>query len=262
MNRIDTLFQKKKFNILSVFYSAGFPQLDATIKIASLLEQSGADMLEIGIPYSDPLADGPVIQHSSTVAIENGMTLDVLFAQLKNLRSQCSLPTLLMGYMNPVLQFGFEKFCAQCKGCGVDGLILPDLPLDDFRKHESVFRKNNLHVVFLITPQTPPARIRMIDKLSTSFIYMVSSASTTGKSAGFSKEQIDYFKRIQKMKLQHPVLTGFGIHDFETFTSACRYSNGAIVGSHFLKLLERNSSTNAVHYFFESLKSQSSLSLL
>lgn len=254
MNRIDTLFQKKKKNILSVFYTAGFPQLDRTVNIATLLEQGGADMLEIGIPYSDPLADGPVIQQSSTVAIANGMTLDVLFVQLKSLRKQCDLPALLMGYMNPVLQFGLEKFCAQCKVCGIDGLILPDLPLDDFKEYEPVFRKNNLHVVFLITPQTSVERIRMIDKLSTGFIYMVSSASTTGKSAGFSKEQIAYFKRIQKMKLQHPVLTGFGIHDHETLKAALTYSNGAIVGSHFLKLLEKQESEKAVTSFFESLR--------
>ncbi len=254
MNRIDALFQKKKNNILSVFYTAGFPQLDATINIASLLEKGGADMLEIGIPYSDPLADGPVIQHSSSVAIENGMSLQVLFTQLKNFRKECNLPTLLMGYMNPVLQYGFEKFCKECKNSGIDGLILPDLPLDDFEKYQPLFKKNNLHVVFLITPQTSSERIRLIDKLSTGFIYMVSSTSTTGKSAGFSKEQIAYFKRIQKMKLQHPVLTGFGIHNSDTFASACANSNGAIIGSHFLKLLEKHPQEKVVEVFFESLK--------
>ncbi len=253
MNRIDMLFKQKKNNILSVFYTAGFPQLDASINIATLLEKDGADMLEIGIPYSDPLADGPVIQHSSSVAIENGMTLQVLFEQLKDFRKQCNIPALLMGYMNPVLQYGFEKFCKECKNSGIDGLILPDLPLDDFEKYQPLFKENNLHVVFLITPQTSSERIRKIDKLSTGFIYMVSSASTTGKSAGFSKEQIAYFKRIQKMKLQHPVLTGFGIYDSNTFAAACAYSNGAIIGSHFLKLLEKHPKEKAVDVFFESL---------
>lgn len=252
MNRIDALFQKKKKNILSVFYTAGFPKLNATLEVALLLEQNGIDMLEIGIPYSDPLADGPVIQQSSTVAIENGMSLDVLFKQLKTFRKECTLPALLMGYLNPVLQFGFEKFCAQCKTAGIDGLIIPDLPLSEFEKYQPVLKKNGLHFIFLITPQTSKDRIRMIDNLSTGFIYMVSSASTTGKIAGFSKEQIGYFRRIQRMKLKNPVLTGFGIHNAETFAGACKYSSGAIVGSHFLKLLKKNPPKKAVKQFVKS----------
>lgn len=256
MNRIDQLFQTKHRDILSVFYTAGFPQLDATIRIATLLEQGGADMLEIGIPYSDPLADGPVIQRSSGIAIENGMSLDVLFSQLKHFRKHCSLPALLMGYLNPVLQFGFEKFCKKCGACGIDGLILPDLPFDDYKIYQPLFEENNLRVVFLITPQTPPARVRAIDALSTAFIYMVSSTSTTGSSAGFSKAHTDYFRRIEKMKLHHPVLTGFGIHDKATFTAACENANGAIVGSHFLKLLMNNPPQEAVRIFFHSLKNQ------
>lgn len=253
MNRIDALFQRKKENILSVFYTAGFPKLNATVEIASLLEKNGIDMLEIGIPYSDPLADGPVIQQSSTVAIDNGMTLQVLFKQLNAFRKKCNLPTLLMGYLNPVLQFGFEKFCVQCKAAGIDGLIIPDLPLSEFERYEPVLKKNGLHFIFLITPQTSEERIRKIDTLSTGFIYMVSSASTTGKVAGFSNEQINYFKRIQRMQLKNPVLTGFGIHNAETFNGACKYSNGAIVGSHFLKLLSKNPPEKAVKQFVKSL---------
>lgn len=254
MNRIDALFQKKKKDILSVFYTAGFPKLNATLDVASLLEKNGIDMLEIGIPYSDPLADGPVIQQCSTVAIDNGMSLDALFRQLKTFRKECELPALLMGYLNPVLQFGFEKFCAKCKVAGIDGLIIPDLPLSEFERYQPSMKKNGLHFIFLITPQTSDDRIRMIDELSTGFVYMVSSASTTGKIAGFTKEQISYFKRIQQMKLKTPVLTGFGIHNAETFTAACKYSNGAIVGSHFLKLLKKNPPKKAVKQFVKSLE--------
>lgn len=238
MNRIDKLFQERRQKILSVFYTAGFPNLNSTLEIATSLEQSGADLLEIGMPYSDPLADGPVIQHSSTVALKNGMTLKILFDQLKDFRKHCQLPALLMGYVNPLMQFGFEKFCRQANECGIDGIIIPDLPLDEVEQCQPIFKKYNLHCVLLITPQTPIARLKRIESLSSGFIYMVSSASTTGRSAGFSKEQKNYFRKIQQMKLSKPVLTGFGIHDSRTFTEASRYSNGAIVGSHFIRLLE------------------------
>lgn len=255
MNRIDALFLLKRNQVLSVFYTAGFPRLESTKEVALSLQQAGADLLEIGMPHSDPLADGPVIQHSSTIALKNGMTLKILFEQLKDFRKHCQLPTLLMGYVNPLLQFGFEKFCTQAKECGIDGIIIPDLPLDEVERHQPLFKKYNLHCVLLITPQTPLARLKRIESLSSGFIYMVSSASTTGKSAGFSKEQKDYFKKIQRMKLNKPVLTGFGIHDSVTFSEACKYSNGAIVGSYFIRLLEQHKSEDAANTLIKNLTS-------
>ncbi len=253
MNRIDTLFKSKQQNVLSVFFTAGFPKRDSTPEIASSLEQAGADLLEIGMPYSDPLADGPVIQHSSSIALKNGMTISLLFEQLKDFRKHCRLPALLMGYLNPVMQVGFENFFKKCKESGIDGIIIPDLPLDEVEQHQELLRKYNLHCVLLITPQTPNNRLKRIESLSSGFIYMVSSASTTGKSSGFSKEQKNYFKKIQKMKLSKPVLTGFGIHDSETFTDACKYSSGAIVGSFFIKLLERHEPEEAAGMLVKSL---------
>ncbi len=213
--------------------------MGSTLAVATSLQHSGADMIEIGMPYSDPLADGPVIQHSSTVALKNGMTLKILFEQLKDLRKHCQLPALLMGYVNPLMQFGFERFCRQANACGIDGIIIPDLPLDEVERYQPLFKKYNLACVLLITPQTPNERLKRIESLSSGFIYMVSSASTTGKSAGFSKGQTDYFNRIKRMNLKKPVLTGFGIHDAITFQDACKYSNGAIVGSYFIRLLEK-----------------------
>ena len=254
MNRIDILFSKKKSKILSVFFTAGFPQLNNTEEVATALENAGADLLEIGMPYSDPLADGPVIQHSSALALKNGMSLKILFGQLKDFRKHCRLPALLMGYANPLMQFGFEKFCRQANECGIDGIIIPDLPLDEAERYQPLFKKYNLHCVLLITPQTPLARLKRIEALSSGFIYMVCIASTTGKSAGFSKGQKDYFKKIQRMKLSKPVLTGFGIHDSKTFSEACRYSNGAIVGSYFIRLLEQETPSAAAAMLVRSLK--------
>jgi len=253
MNRIDSLFNQKNKNILSVFFTAGFPNLHSTLDVATALEQAGADIIEIGMPYSDPLADGPVIQHSSTVAMKNGMTLKVLFGQLKDFRKHCQLPALLMGYLNPVMQFGFEKFCRQANECGIDGIIIPDLPLDEAALHQPLFRKYNLHCVLLITPQTPAERLKKIEALSSGFIYMVSSASTTGKSSGFSRQQKSYFKKIHAMKLNKPVLTGFGIHDAATFADACRYSSGAIAGSYFIRLLEKYEPDTAARKLVSSL---------
>jgi tryptophan synthase alpha chain len=254
MNRIDSIFRKKQYNILSVFFTAGFPKLHSTVEVATTLEKAGADMLEIGMPYSDPLADGPVIQHSSTIALKNGMTLRILFEQLKDFRKHCQLPALLMGYANPLMQFGFEKFCRQANECGIDGIIIPDLPLDEVERFQPLFKKYDLHCVLLITPQTPLTRLKRIESLSSGFIYMVSSASTTGKNSGFSKQQKDYFKKIQRMKLSKPVLTGFGIHDSTTFDEACKYSNGAIVGSYFIRLLEQYEPNEAANQLSEKLK--------
>ena len=241
MNRINKLFKDKKSQILSIYFTAGFPGQEDTLRIAQYVEAAGADMIEIGIPFSDPIADGPTIQESNKQALENGMNLKLLFSQLKTLREQVTIPVILMGYINPVLQFGFEKFCETSATCGVDGLILPDLPVDVYEEeHKHICEKYNLKHVFLISPQTNSERIQQIDRLSNSFIYMVSSASTTGAKKSFGQEQEAYFRRIKEMNLDNPTLTGFGISNHETFMSACKFSSGAIIGSGFIKLLEKS----------------------
>lgn len=238
MGRIQELFQRKKNNILNVYCTAGFPALNSTLPVMKALQQSGADMIELGMPYSDPLADGPVIQASSTVALENGMTLAKLFQQLKDFRNSVQLPVLLMGYMNPVLQYGFENFCLDAAATGVDGLILPDLPMYEFEKeYGPLIRKYKLDFVFLVTPETSSERIRKLDELSTGFLYAVSSSSTTGKNKNLS-DQAQYFSRLKSMNLRNPVLIGFGIRDKESFSEACNYANGAIIGTAFIKALE------------------------
>ncbi len=255
MNRIDKLFQTKKGNILSVYFTAGYPSLKSVEKIILLLEKNGADMIEIGIPYSDPLADGPVIQETGKVAISNGMTLKNLFSQLTNIRNKTSIPLLLMGYINPVLQFGFPRFCKNAAEAGIDGLIIPDLP---FREYKDLYREsvteNKLKNIFLITPDTSDDRIRLIDDVSTGFIYMVSSASTTGKTGTFGNDQLKYFKRIASMKLNNPMLVGFGIHNRETLEQVYSYCQGAIVGSAFMRELQKgNGLEGTVAEFFKSL---------
>jgi tryptophan synthase alpha chain len=243
MNRIEKMFETKKQNILSVYFTAGFPSLRDTVPVMKSLQDAGADMIELGIPYSDPLADGPVIQASSTVALINGMTIRTLFEQIKNFRSEIKLPVLLMGYMNPILQYGFENFCRDAEIAGVDGLILPDLPVYEFEKEfSSIIKKYNLDFVFLVTPETEESRIRKLDGNSSGFLYAVSSSSTTGKSAVLD-EQEKYFRKLSSMKLKNPVLIGFGIRDKSGFTKACSYANGAIVGTAFIKILENTSAT-------------------
>ena len=238
MNRITKLFSEKKKNILNVYCTAGYPQLDSTLKILSSLQEHGTDMVEIGMPYSDPLADGPVIQQSSSVALQNGMTIQKLFEQLKDFKKHFHLPLILMGYLNPVMQFGVEKFCQLAKEVGVDGIILPDLPIYEFEiEYKKYFVENDLHFIFLITPETSEERIRKIDELSTGFIYAVSSSSTTGNNKAIDQQE-DYFVRLQKMDLKNPILVGFGIKDKQTFQSACKYSNGAIIGSAYIKSLQ------------------------
>jgi tryptophan synthase alpha chain len=251
MNRINKLFQTKKDHILSVYFTAGYPTADSTVNIIKSLAECGVDMIEIGIPFSDPMADGPVIQASSSSALKNGMNLRMLFDQLKYIRKEVQVPLLLMGYLNPVLQFGIEKFCSSCMLTGIDGVILPDLPVDVFsNEYAAYFQQSDLVNIFLITPQTSEERIRMIDRESSGFIYMVSSSATTGIRGSFSEAQIDYFTRIRNMKLKNPVMVGFGISDRATFETVCQYGQGAIIGSAFVKMLaETKDIRNGIRQF-------------
>ncbi len=255
-NRINQLFETKKENILSIYFTAGFPRLNDTVEVIQQLEKNEADLVEIGIPFSDPTADGPTIQHSSEIALKNGMSLKLLFSQLKDIRKSVNIPLILMGYLNPVLQFGVEKFCTSCREAGIDGVILPDLPLEEYEEQfQQHFLKNNLHNILLITPQTPESRIRKIDESSDGFIYMVSSASTTGAGKKADDFNFGYFQRIQKMNLKNPRLIGFGISDHDTFSNACRYASGAIVGSAFVHALQQEKEpARAVHLFIKSIK--------
>lgn len=238
-NRINQLFQDKKENIFSVYFTAGYPNLNDTVSIIQMLEKNGADLIEIGMPFSDPVADGPVIQNSSTIALKNGMSIRKLFEQLAGIRETVKIPLILMGYLNPVLQFGVENFCQKCRETGIDGLILPDMPLSVYQEEfQSCFEKHGLHNILLITPQTSEERIRQIDDASSGFIYMVSSSSTTGAKNKISDFHADYFERVKNMKLKNPRLIGFGISNQETFQNACKYAEGAIIGSAFVKALE------------------------
>ena len=240
MNRINKVFNKKK-NLLSIYFTAGFPGINDTLKIIKELDKSQVDMIEIGLPFSDPLADGPTIQKSSEKALSNGMTTNLLFDQLKDLRKISEIPVVIMGYFNPILQYGIEKFCSNCKDVGIDGLIIPDLPADIFKKnYKIIFEKYKLNMMFLITPQTSNERINLIDDLSRGFIYMVSSYSVTGAKDSFDKYQIEYFKRIKKLNLSNPLLIGFGISNKKTFQAACQNSNGAIIGSAYIKYIENH----------------------
>jgi tryptophan synthase alpha chain len=244
MNRLDELFAAKKANVLNMYCTAGYPQLQSTTEVIAALQNSGADIIELGMPYSDPLADGEVIQQSSAVALQNGMTIEVLFEQLKDIRSTIHLPIILMGYMNPILQFGLEKFCATAKAVGIDGVILPDLPMYEFETmYKPIFDKNDLKFVFLVTPETSEERIRKIDSLCSGFLYAVSSSSTTGKNKAIQGQE-DYFKKLQQLNLKNPILVGFGIKDKATFASACKYTNGAIIGSAYIKALENTNNVN------------------
>jgi tryptophan synthase alpha chain len=249
MKRIEKLFSEKKKNILNIYCTAGFPQLESTVEVLHALQENGADLIEIGMPYSDPLADGEVIQASSSVALANGMTIENLFDQLNNIRLSNSsfgdggvqVPLILMGYMNPVLQFGLEKFCAAAEAVGIDGIILPDLPIHEFEtQYKSLFEKHHLNFIFLVTPETSEERIRQIDVLSSGFIYAVSSSATTGNSKPIEAQE-GYFKKLQNMQLKNPILVGFGINSKQTFEAACAYTQGAIIGSAYIKALQHNS---------------------
>ncbi|WP_372936141.1 tryptophan synthase subunit alpha [Mariniphaga sediminis] len=255
-NRINTLFETKKRDILSVYFTAGFPRLNDTAEIIQELEKNGVGLIEIGIPFSDPTADGPTIQRSSETALKNGMNVKLLFDQLRNIRETVKIPLIMMGYINPVLQFGVEDFCKKCHEVGIDGLILPDLPLEEFESHyKEIFQRNNLHNILLITPQTSEARIRQIDEASGGFIYMVSSAATTGAGKKVEDFHRDYFERIQQMNLKNPRLIGFGISDRATFANACHYASGAIIGSAFIKALQTGAMLkDSIQEFVKSIR--------
>lgn len=252
MNRINEKLKEDK-KLLSIYFTAGYPNLNDTVGIIQDLEKNGVDMIEIGLPFSDPLADGPTIQNSSTLALKNGMTSEVLFDQLKDIRKTVAIPLIIMGYFNPMFQYGVEAFCKKCQELGIDGLIIPDLPVDVYHEqYQAIFEKYGLINVFLITPQTSDERIRYIDSISNGFIYMVSSASTTGAKSGFGEEQTEYFERIAKMDLKNPQVIGFGISNNDTFTQATKHAKGAIIGSAFVKFLKKNG-TSTIKDFVHSI---------
>ncbi len=253
MNRIDKKL-KEEGKLLSIYFTAGFPNLNDTADIIIKLQESGVDMIEIGLPFSDPLADGPTIQDSSMSAIKNGMTTDILFNQLKDIRDKVSIPLIIMGYFNPILQYGVEEFCKKCNEVGIDGLIIPDLPIDYYvENYMSIFEHYMLYNMFLIAPQTSDERIRKIDSISKGFIYMVSSSSITGSKNSFSSEQINYFERIEKMDLNTPRIIGFGVGNKETFNATVDYSKGAIIGSAFIKNLNENG-IDSIDSFIKSIR--------
>jgi tryptophan synthase alpha chain len=244
-NRINKLFKTKDKDILSIYFCAGYPEAENTAEIIRTLENNGVDMIETGIPFSDPMADGPVIQNAATQALRNGMSLRKLFAQMKNIRESVKIPLLLMGYLNPVMQYGYEAFCKECRECGIDGCIIPDLPFDDYLKEvKPIAEKYGVRVIMLITPETSDERIRFIDENTDGFIYMVSSAAITGAQKSFDEQKQAYFSHIHSMTLHNPCMTGFGISNRETFEAACNNSAGAIVGSRFISLLEENKSAD------------------
>ncbi|MDQ3845752.1 MAG: tryptophan synthase subunit alpha [Bacteroidota bacterium] len=238
MTRIQNLFHQKTQRILNLYCTAGFPQLNSTLPVMQAFQKNGADIIELGMPYSDPLADGPIIQASNTKALHNGMTITTLFNQLKDFRNVIHVPVVLMGYLNPLLQYGFEAFCARAAEVGIDGLIIPDIPMYEYEtEYKAVVEKYGLDFIFLVTPETSEERIRKLDSLSTGFLYAVSSSSTTGSDKDFTAVEL-YLQRLKNMQLQNPILVGFGIKDKQTFESACRYANGAIIASAYIKAIE------------------------
>ena len=255
-NRITQLFSSKPEGVLSVYFTAGYPHLEDTMTVLEALQESGADMVEIGMPYSDPVADGPTIQESNKKALENGISISGLFDQISTMREQIDIPVVLMGYVNPVLQYGVEKFCEKCGSLGIDGVILPDLPRAEYMDiYQPFFEAHDLFNIALITPQTSEERIVAIDAYSSGFIYMVSTSSTTGSRADISDTQIAYFKRVRDMGLRNPLLIGFGISDAPTFSRACRYAHGAIIGSAFINMLsEGGNIRDEVRQFIGSIK--------
>lgn len=244
MNRIDELFKQKNKKILSVYCTAGYPELNSTVKVMKALQDNGADLIELGMPYSDPLADGPVIQASGSKALSNGMTIATMFSQLKGFRKEIYTPVILMGYMNPVLQYGFEKFCQHAADAPIDGLILPDLPEYEFEtEYGPIIQRYGLDFIFLVTPETSEDRVKKLDSLSTGFLYAVSSSSTTGKDKNMTDVNA-YLQRLQSYNLKNPVLVGFGIKDKQTFDTACKHANGAIIGTAYINALGNNADIN------------------
>jgi tryptophan synthase alpha chain len=259
MNRIKSLFENKREGVLSVYYTAGFPSLHDTVAIAQHLRDAGVDIIEIGIPFSDPVADGPVIQMSNKQSLDQGMTLRLLLEQVKAIRESVQLPIVLMGYLNPVMQYGFEEFFRDAALAGVDGVILPDLPLEEYAStYQPLLKKHNLVNTLLVTPQTPEDRVRKMDQLTEGFLYAVSSSSTTGARSDFSKDQELYFQRLKKMDLKNPFLIGFGVSNASTFQTVCRYAAGAIVGSAFIRALSESKDLgDTTKKFVEQLKQSS-----
>ena len=253
MNRIDKTL-KENDNILSIYFTAGYPHLKSTTEIIKNLVSAGTDMIEIGLPFSDPLADGETIQMSSKIALDNGMSTKILFDQLKGIRNHVNIPLIIMGYFNPIFQFGVEEFCKKCNEIGIDGLIIPDLPIDIYlTKYKPIFEKNQLQNIFLITPQTSDERIKYIDKNSAGFIYVVSSSSITGSTNKFNENSLNYFRRLENMRLSTPKIIGFGISNNENFSIANKYSKGCIVGSAFIKYLQNNG-INSIKMFVDEIK--------
>jgi tryptophan synthase alpha chain len=254
MSRIAELFAKKNRNVLNVYCTAGFPQLDSTLAVMKALQNAGADLIELGMPYSDPLADGPVIQASGSKALQNGMTIATLFEQLTDFRKEISVPVVLMGYLNPLLQYGFDAFCAKAAEVGIDGLIIPDIPMFEFEKeYGTIVKKHGLDFIFLVTPETSEERIQKLDALSSGFLYAVSSSSLTGSDKDFSLVET-YLQRLQSLQLKNPVLVGFGIKDKATFTAASKFSAGAIIGSAYIQALEKGSDiTETTKNFLEGI---------
>ncbi len=254
-NKLTQLFQEKNKNLLNVYFTAGYPKKESTAEVLLALQNSGVDMIEVGMPYSDPIADGPIIQQSNMAAIENGMTIQLLFEQLNNAKSRITTPLIMMGYLNPVLQYGLNKFCEDAASAGISGIILPDLPMYEFEEvYAPIFKKNNLSFIFLITPQTSEERIKKADKLSSGFLYAVSSSSTTGNNLN-TDDKTAYFERIAGMKLKNPLMIGFGINNKATFATACSYAAGAIIGSAYIKALtENNDIINSTGNFIHAIR--------